>query len=456
MSSVGRRLAWLFCLAGMPVNALAADKPHIVVFLADDLGNADLGYRGSPIRTPHLDALAMSGARLESYYGQPACTPARAALLTGRYPMRHGLQTVVIYYHHTYGLPTDEKTLPQALKEVGYRTYLVGKWHLGHADRKYWPNQRGFDHTYGNLVGEVDHFTKVDNGGKRDWWRNGQPVAEEGFYTTQIGDEAVKLIERHDPNTPMFLYFASYAPHYPYQAPPELAAAYRTQFADEAKRNYAAQITAFDAQVGRVLAALAQKGMRDDTLIFFASDNGGPAPPLAKNAPAANAPFSGGKMTQKEGGLRVPAFVNWPKRIKPCVVREPLHHVDVMPTLLALAGAAGDPAKPFDGKDAFGTIAEGRPSPHEDILLNVEAFRGAIRKGRWKLDKVALLPGSTALFDVVADPSETNDLAAKHPDIVKDLESRLVAYARQQKMSELLKLQLANLEFTGPTVFDPR
>ena len=177
-------------------SAQAAEKPNIVLILADDLGHADLGYRGSKIKTPNIDALAKGGARLEAYYGLPLCSPARAALMTGFYPMRHGLQTAVIFPNHKYGLPTDVKTLPQALKEVGYETYMLGKWHLGHADRKFWPNQRGFDHFYGNCVGEVDYFTK-DRAGVLDWQRNGQFVKDEGYYTAQIGDEAIQLIEQH-------------------------------------------------------------------------------------------------------------------------------------------------------------------------------------------------------------------------------------------------------------------
>ena len=177
---------------GQPVRPQR--QPNIVVILADDLGNADLGYRGSDIRTPNIDALAKGGVRLESFYGMPVCTPARAALMTGRYAMRYGLQTLVIFPSHTYGLPTEERTLPQALKEAGYRTAMVGKWHLGHADQKYWPQNRGFDHFYGNLVGEVDYFSK-ERGGLIDWQRNGQFLKEDGYFTTLIGDEAVRLID---------------------------------------------------------------------------------------------------------------------------------------------------------------------------------------------------------------------------------------------------------------------
>lgn len=452
--------------------AKATEKPNIVVIVADDLGNADLGYRGSPIRTPHIDALAKDGVRLESYYGLPVCTPARAALMTGRHPMRHGLQTLVIFPSHTYGLPIDEKTLPQALKDVGYRTAMVGKWHLGHAHEKFWPQHRGFDHFYGNVVGEVDYSTK-ERGGVIDWQRNGTFLKEDGYYTQQIGEEAVGLIEKHDTSRPLFLYFASLAPHAPYQCPQKEIDDYKDVFPDETKRTYAAMITSLDMQVGRVVAALEKKGMRDNTLIFFTSDNGGatsamfatgarsPAEretsgglAIGAKPPASNAPFKGGKAGLHEGGVRVPAFFNWPGRLAPAVVDAPLQHVDIMPTLVALAGGTANPDKPFDGRDAMETISAGKPSPHDDILINVEMFRGAIRKDNWKLIKVAVLPGKTELYDVVNDPGETRDVADQNPDIVRDLEARLLAYARQQKMSEWLKCQIDYLGFQGKTVLD--
>lgn len=450
----------------------SAKKPNIVIILADDLGNADLGYRGSKIRTPNIDALAKGGVRLESYYGLPLCTPSRAALMTGRHPMRYGLQTLVIFPSHKYGLPTDEKTLPQALKEAGYGTYMCGKWHLGHADRKYWPQNRGFDHFYGNVVGEVDYFSE-DRGGGVDWQRNGEFFREDGYYVDLIGDEAVKLIDSHDPAKPMFLYFASLAPHAPYQAPAADVEAYKSVFADETKRTYAGMITNLDCQVGRIVEALERNGMRDNTIILFTSDNGGATSALfatgarspeereesgglalGQKPPASNGIYSGGKGSLKEGGVRLPAIVNWPARIKPGIVSEPLHHVDVMPTLLALVGGKGDPAKPFDGKDASATILQGQPTPHNDILINAEAFRGAIRVGKWKLIKVALMPGKTELFNLEEDPSEKENVADKNPDVVRELESRLLAYAREQKMSEWLKSQVDFLGFQGETLLD--
>lgn len=440
----------------------AETKPNIVMILADDLGNADLGYRGSKIRTPNIDSLAENGVRLESFYGMPLCTPARSALMTGRYPMRSGLQTFVIFPGHTYGLPTDETTLPQALKKAGYTTAMVGKWHLGHADRKYWPQNRGFDHFYGNLIGEVDYFTK-ERGGVIDWQRNGKFFKEPGYHTIQIGDEAVKLIEEQDPTKPLFLYFAALAPHSPYQAPQSEIDAYKDLFEDETKQNYAAMITVLDDQVGRIVDALEKKGMRENTVIFFTSDNGGklagsvsaPGTGASKTPPASNGNFRDGKASLYEGGVRVPAIMNWPGTLKPGVVNEPFHLVDLMPTFLAIAGDNGTPGLPFDGKNIMPAVAEGKPSPHKDILFNVEFFRGAIRKGQWKLVKLATLPGKTELFDILKDPGEKTNLADKFPEVVAELEADLVAYASEQKTSQWLKAQQGFIGEQGKTAFDP-
>ena len=250
-----------------------ARQPNIVFIMADDLGNADLGYRGGEVQTPNIDKLAKEGVRLESFYGQQVCTPSRAALMTGRYPMRYGLQTLVIFPSHTYGLPTDERTLPQALKDAGYKTLMVGKWHLGHADRKYWPQNRGFDYFYGNVMGEINYFTH-ERGGVIDWQRNGEFLKEDGYFTTLIGDEAVKLIDQQDGKMPFFLYFASLAPHAPYQAPQNYIDRY-SSIADKQRRAYDGMITALDDQIGRIVAELDKKGLRDNTIVLFASDNGG-------------------------------------------------------------------------------------------------------------------------------------------------------------------------------------
>jgi arylsulfatase A-like enzyme len=264
------------------------------------------------------------------------------------------------------------------------------------------------------------------------------------------------------------------APHAPFQAPESYVEKYKS-IRDKQRRTYAAMITDLDDQVGRIIAELDKKGLRNNTIILLASDNGGATSGLfaqgAKSkeeraheeggidqgakAPASNAPFRGGKGSLYEGGVRVPAIVNWPGKLKPAVVNEPVHMVDVMPTLLALAGGKGSPDHPFDGKDIWKTLSEGKSSPNEDVLINVEAFRGAVRKGDWKLVKIALLPGKTELFNLATDPGETTKVAADNPDIVKDLEARLLAYAKQQKPSEWIKAQPAFAGAQGKTVLDP-
>lgn len=199
--------------------------------------------------------------------------------------------------------------------------------------------------------------------------------------------------------------------------------------------------------------------MRDNTIIFFTTDNGGikhmkaggPAGTMAANPPASNGQFRGGKSDLYEGGVRLPAIINWPARLKPAVVKEPLHHVDIMPTLLAVAGGKGDPGKPFDGRNALGAVAEGEPSPHDELLINVEVFRGAIRKGK----KLALLPGKTELFDLSTDPGEQTNVAEKFPEVARDLEASLLTYAREAKPSEWIKAQPAFVGAQGRTVFDP-
>ena len=469
------RLALVACsVASLDTSAYAqATKPNIVIILADDLGNADLGYRGSDIKTPNIDRLANGGVRLESFYGMPVCTPSRAELMTGRYAMRYGLQTLVIFPSHTFGLPTDERTLPQALKDVGYQTAMVGKWHLGHADRKFWPQNRGFDHFYGNLVGEVDYFSK-ERGGLIDWQRDGKFLKEDGYFTSLIGNEAVSIIKTHDTSKPLFLYVASLAPHAPYQAPQADIDAYKNAAGDVHRHTYAAMITDLDTQVGRIVAALKQKNMLDDTLIIFSSDNGGATSALfatgarspqereesggvelGAKTPASNGELRGGKGSLHEGGVRVPTIFYWPGKLKPGVVDAPLSMVDVMPTVLALAGAKGSPDHPFDGKNIWPTLADSQPSPHDDVLINVEAFRGAIRKGDWKLVKIALLPGKTELFDLAKDPGEKDNVAGQFPEIVSELNARLLAYAKEMKPSEWIKAQPAFLGAQGKTIFDP-
>jgi arylsulfatase A-like enzyme len=434
---VGAALAALTILPTAPVAAEPAPpRPNIVYILADDLGWKDVGFRGSDIRTPTLDRLAAQGAVFDQFYAQSMCTPSRAALMTGRYPHRYGLQTAVIPSAGTYGLATDEWLLPQALKEAGYQTAIVGKWHLGHADPKYWPRQRGFDYQYGPLLGEIDYYTHAAHG-VTDWFRNNRRVDEPGYVTELLGDDAVRLIGRHDAKTPLFLYLTFTAPHAPYQAPQRYVDRYR-DIPDASRRTYAAMITAMDEQIGRVVAALERKGMRDNTLIVFQSDNGGPRSAkftgevdMSKSTiPADNGRFRDGKATLYEGGNRVVALANWPAHIRPgTVVDTPVHMVDMYPTLTRLAGASSARAKPLDGLDV-GAAFEGGPSPRTEVVYDIEPFRAALREGDWKLVWQITLPSKVELFNLAQDPEEKNDLAAAYPDRVADLQRRVTAQAQ--------------------------
>jgi arylsulfatase A-like enzyme len=410
----------------------ANEKPNILFIVADDLGWKDVGFHGSDIRTPNLDKLAENGVRLEQFYAQPMCTPTRAALMTGRYPWRYGLQTAVIPAGSTYGLATDEWLLPQALAEAGYTTAIIGKWHLGHSDRKYWPRQRGFDYQYGPLIGEIDYFTHQASG-VVDWYRNNEQVKEKGYSTTLLGDDAVRFIRQHDPATPLYLYLAFNAAHTPYQATQEYLDEYK-DITDPARRAYAASITAMDNQISRVIEALAQRKMLDNTLIVFMSDNGGTRNAMFSGAiadvsklkiPCDNGPYREGKGSLYEGGTRVIALANWPGHIQPgTTVKEMIHAVDWYPTLLGLAGAQSGKAKPLDGMDVWSTLSQGAPSPRTEIVYNIEPFRAAVRQGDWKLVWRTTLPSSAELYNVPKDPSEKDDVAGQHPDIVAALQRR--------------------------------
>lgn len=419
----------------------SARRPHIVYIVADDLGWKDVGYHGSDIKTPNIDKLAHDGARLEQFYVQPMCTPTRAALLTGRYPCRYGLQTLVIPTPSKYGLPTDEWLLPQSLKEAGYRTVMVGKWHLGHADRKYWPRQRGFDYHYGSMVGEVDYYTHASSG-VIDWYRDDRRLKEPGYVTQLWGADAVAQVDAHDPKVPLFLYLAFTAPHSPYQAPKEYIDRYR-HIEDPTRRAYAAMITCMDDEIGKVIAALEKKKMRDDTLIVFMSDNGGNQTAMLAGdsdvsklkLPADNGPYRGGKGMLYEGGTRVPAVVNWPGKITPGDVGGMLHVVDMFPTLAGLAGASLAKAKPLDGMDVWPTISTGSPSPRTEIVYNVEPFRGGVREGDWKLIWRTPLPSAVELYNIAQDPFEKVNLADSNPSKVAELQKRIEQLAKESAKS---------------------
>jgi arylsulfatase A-like enzyme len=455
---VAGALACLFS-AG-PALAQSAPPPNIVYIVADDLGWGDAGFRGSDITTPHIDKLSQEGARLDQFYALPMCTPTRAALMTGRYPLRYGLQTGVVPAAGSYGLALDEYLLPQVLKDAGYKTALVGKWHLGHAKPEYWPRQRGFDSFYGALVGEIDHFEHSSHGVK-DWYRNNKPLEETGFDNSLFGDEAARTIEQHDTNSPLFLYLAFTAPHTPFQAPQEYLDRFK-QIDDENRRAYAAMISVMDDGVGKVVAALERSGMRDNTIIVFHSDNGGVLNSLfagdskvGGELPADNGPYREGKGTLYEGGTRVAAIANWPGKIKAGVVDGMIHVVDMYPTLAALAGAELVKNKPLDGIDVWAALSQGKPSPRDEVVYNVDPMAGAVRRGDWKLVWKASLPQRIELFNLSEDQSETKNLAEQNPKKVSELQVRITELAGEMAPPLLLMEAVRLTFFVAPITPDP-
>jgi len=419
----------VFCLLSGWVAA-ASGKPNIVYIIADDLGYADTGFAGNRvIKTPHLDQLAREGTILNSLYGQPLCSPTRAALLTGRYPVHTGVYRVILPQAR-WGLPLAERTLADALREGGYETALVGKWHLGEFDEAYLPTKRGFDHQYGCWFGMVDHFTHFRNG-ILDWHRDDQLSKDEGYITKLLADEACRLIRDKRPEKPLFLYLAFTAVHMPIQVPAEYEALYPSLKVEQ--RTYAAMVSAMDEAIGRVVAALEAAGLRENTLIVFSSDNGG----LQPGKLADNTPLRSGKGTIYEGGIRLNALVNWPGRIPAGrQVDEPLHVVDWFPTLTRLAKISASPKLPLDGKDIWPVLTAGARSPHDAILLcsTGGAKSGAIRMGDFKLlvgptektgEDVQPLDGKPVeLYNVTADQGEKFNLAESNPDKVAELRAR--------------------------------
>ena len=422
----------LLCVTARP--GIAQDKPHIIVMIADDLGWGDVGFHGSRIETPHIDALAQRGTQLNQFYVQPVCSPTRGAFLTGRYPMRLGLQCGVVRPWAQHGLPLDERTLPSALQEAGYVTAICGKWHLGHFQPEYLPTRRGFTLQYGHYNGALDYFTHIRDGG-HDWHRNDQPNYDEGYSTDLIGQAASQIIAEHDQSKPLFLYVPFNAPHTPLQAPKKWQQKY-AHFKQKSRQTYAAMVASMDAAIGQIVASLDENNFpAKQTLIFFCSDNGG-IPRLGSNGD-----LRSGKGTLYEGGVRVPAVAVWNDKLKAgAVVDEPLHIVDLYPTLLKLAGASVTQDKPLDGHDAWPTIAEGKPSPHEHILLNATPFHAAIRIGDWKLIRNgavtanatgASLKDTWELFNIREDSSEQHNLISENTELVTSLRKQLRALSEQ-------------------------
>jgi arylsulfatase A-like enzyme len=427
------------CRAGADLKpASPTRRPNIVFILADDLGWADVGYHGSEIETPHLDRLAREGLRFNRHYVMPTCTPTRVGFLTGRYPSRYGVTSPA--YGNIFG--DDTITLAEALRRGGYATSISGKWHMG-SPPNWTPRKYGFESSYGYFHGQVDPYIHDYKSGVPTWHRNDKYLDEKGHATDLITEEAVRIIEsKHD--KPFFLYVTYSVPHYPLDEPPQWTARYEGRIAELSRRWYAASVTHMDHGIGRIVAALDRRGLRQNTLLVFVSDNGGqrswssdteyegryrdrPHPVLGNNLP-----LRGWKGDVYEGGIRVPAVASWPGVLPAGLSEVPLHIVDWMPTLCALTGCTPGKDLAWDGTNVWPALC-GETTAMESRSFywrTPNAF--AVRRGDWKL--IAGKGGQGAqLYDLASDPYETKDLARQHPERVAELQALLKEYTAKDR-----------------------
>lgn len=407
-----------------PVNASApSGSPNIIIFLSDDLGGADLS---SEIRTPSLDRLAREGVSLSRNYVQPLCTPTRASLLTGRVPVRFGLQYRPLRPWDTHGLPTDELLLPEILQQAGYRTACVGKWHLGHGQSRHHPNKRGFDSFYGLITGAHDYYTH-ERGGALDWQRDGASLSEEGYTTELLGNEAVRFVqEQANSKRPFFLYVPFNAPHTPLQAPPDLIGHY-SERNSERRATFMAMVESMDAAIGQVLVALDDTGEAENTIVLFLNDNGG-----ARMEGASNKPLRGGKGSAFEGGIRVPALVRWPDKFPSDFSTNQVVSVqDWMPSILS---ACNLPIPDnLDGQNIFPALESSASVTRSDLFFGTISEKGwylALIDGDYKYLRRVLPDGRKAekLFHVANDPAEEQDLSKLEPNKFETMKLRALAW----------------------------
>jgi arylsulfatase A-like enzyme len=407
-------------VAGLALNmsdAEAAARPNIVFIMADDLGYADVSCYGRPdIRTPNIDRIAAQGTRLlQAYANSAVCSATRTALITGRYQYRLPVGLEEPIANREVGLPPEHPTLPSLLRKLGYSTGLVGKWHLGPLP-KYGPLQSGYDHFYGFRGGAVDYYSHKGTNDKDDLWDGDTQVHEHGYLTDMLGRRATELLTQFaDARKPFLLSLHFNAPHWPWEAPGDEAESQRIagsrlrDFDGGSQATYERMVEAMDAQVGRVLAVLDAKGLTKNTIVIFTSDNGG-------ERFADTWPFTGKKTELLEGGLRIPAIIRWPGHIPAGRTNNQVAiSMDWMPTLLAAAGGAMDPASPGDGISILPMLAGGAAPVSRTLFWRYKAnAQHAVRDGDFKFLKIL---GNTFLFNVVDDPLERANLKDRRKDV---------------------------------------
>jgi arylsulfatase A-like enzyme len=400
--------------------AARTPQPNIVILLADDLGYGDVGFTGCPdIRTPNIDNLASGGVHFTHAYSNGAvCSPTRAALLTGQYQQRNGMDKVIYVDERDIGLPLEALLIPEVLKTAGYATGLFGKWHLG-IPKKYFPTRQGFDEFIGFVAGNIDYFSHKDRLGNADLWNREEPLSDPRYMTQLVGDESIRFIDRHAKG-PFFLYSAFNAPHDPYQGPGDPQR-------NRSRTVYRAMVEALDEHIGRILAHLKQRGLEENTVVFFMSDNGG-VPGMGRNAP-----FRGAKGSLFEGGIRTPLLARWKGRFPAgAKTSEMVAGMDLFPTCVSLAGAKLPPGHKLDGVDLL-DVCQGRGKLKRDTLYfhyqaPKEPAQHAMMSQGWKYLSDA--KQDEFLFHLSEDRSETKNLATAQPERLARMKRQYEAWRK--------------------------
>ncbi|MFM8536393.1 MAG: sulfatase [Acidimicrobiia bacterium] len=426
----------LLCIATAAPSAQAPNaRPNVILIITDDVGYGDIGSYGAPdIRTPNIDRLAARGTRFTDFYANGStCTPTRAGLISGRYQQRFELErplSSATTNDGGLGLPVTGRSLPQLLKNHGYATALIGKWHLGYLPQ-FSPKMHGFDTFWGYKSGYVDYYRHTDGAGQHDLFDGETPTKADGYMTDLITERSVNYITAHA-RAPFFLEVAYGAAHWPYQVPDQPSVAERnavhmlaTNENTGTRQDYVKMMERADAGVGQIVAAIETAGGAANTLIIFTNDNGGEW--LSRNTPLFNR-----KYTLWEGGIRVPAIVSWPGRLPAGrVTPQVAITMDLSATILAAAGATVPPDARLEGINLL-PIIEGTAAVTDRTLFWRVRVSGieqrAVRSGNWKL----LHEGGVrlSLFDLSNDISERNDLAASRTDIVRRLNGQLLAWEK--------------------------
>ncbi len=442
---------FLLALFVCSLNLLSLEKPNVIIILTDDLGWGDVSYHDGYIPTPNIDQLAKDGMEMNRFYSNPVCSPTRASMLTGLHIFNHGVvRPFMNPAAEQTGMPPELKIMPQYFKEAGYQTALSGKWHLGMAKKEFWPTNRGFETSYGHMTGGIGYFDHTA-AGRLDWHRNGKPLEEKGYSTELIANEAINIIKNKDKDRPLFLYVAFNAPHTPIEAPLKNIESF-AYLDDKKNQVYAANVNALDFEIGKILDAIEDEGILEETIVLFFSDNGPvfDIDPIVKviapnliNAKGSTAGLNGSKTSALEGGIRVPAVIWWKGVIEKSKSDQFFFVQDILPTLLSASGISISNNMKFDGKDKWINLKTNTIIPPENAFIGsrVISDERALFNGEWKLysSEPQLIPVSASykLFNIIKDPYEKNDLSEVESEVFEKMKKIITSYEERDVVGDM-------------------